>query len=67
MEISAANAARVVHKNKETIRRWVNGNLLPYRKEGLRGDIKINIDDLRKFAQEYGYRFDEDFAAKLVG
>ena len=65
MEISAADAARIVHKNKETIRRWVNGNLIPHRKEGLRGDIKIDIDDLRKFAVNYGYRFDEEFAATL--
>lgn len=65
MEVSAIDAARIVHKAKETVRRWTINELLPCRKEGLRGDIKIDIDDLRLFADKYGYRFDEEIVKSL--
>lgn len=65
MEVSPTTAARLVDKSRETVRRWVRSNLLPCREEGLRGDIKIDLNELREFAKKYGYRFDEELAGQL--
>lgn len=64
-EISAVDAARLIGVSDETIRRLVNRNILPARKVGLRGKIKVELDDLRSVAEKLNYRFDEEAAKQF--
>lgn len=65
-EVSSVNAARIINTSDVTIRRYVYGGLLPARRQGLRKIMHIEVDELRKFAQEHQYRFDEKLAAELA-
>lgn len=64
-EVKALDAAALIGVSDETIRRLVNLNILPARKVGLRGKIKVNLDDLRNLAEKLNYRFDEEAAKKF--
>lgn len=65
-ELTALDAAQVVGMNREAIRRWCFQGLIQARRVGLRGDWRIDVDDLRRFTRAHGYAFDEDLAAKLA-
>lgn len=65
-ELTALEAARVVSMNREAIRRWCVGEFIQARKVGLRGDWRVDIDDLRRFAREHNYQFDEALAEKFA-
>lgn len=65
-EVSSNDAGRIIGVNSETIRRYVDRGILPARRVGLRGALRIEIEDLRKVAREYQYRFDEELAQQLA-
>lgn len=65
-DISSAEAAAIINVSSQTIRRQIQRGLLKARFEGPKGIVKIEIDDLRRFADDYQYRFDEDLAKELV-
>ena len=64
--VSSVTAGRIIRKTSQTIRRFVNLGQLPAWREGPRGTIWIDTDDLRRFAVEYRYRFDEELAARAT-
>lgn len=66
-ELSMTHAAMVVGKSREIVWRWIRKGLLPARKLGIGGHYRIKVDDLRRFAAQYEYDFDEELAAKLSG
>jgi excisionase family DNA binding protein len=65
-ELTVLEAAQVVGMNRDTVRRWCVDGLLQTRRVGLRRDWRIDIDDLRRHARQYGYDFDEKLAAELA-
>jgi len=65
-ELSTVEAGRVVSMDRETLRRWCVQGLLPARRFGLRGQFRIEVDNLRSFAQKYNYSFDEELATQLA-
>lgn len=65
-EVSSREAGDIIGVNSETIRRYVDRGILPARRVGLRGNLRIEIDDLRKVAAEYQFRFDEKLASQLA-
>ncbi len=65
-EVTLTEASEIVSKDRSTVFRWVEDDLLPVRREGIRRDIKIDIATLRSFAEEHGYRFDEKLAQEYA-
>ena len=67
-EVNGPQAAEILSVSLMTIHRKVDAGTLPAREQGTgeRRFIFIDINDLRKFAQEFGYRFDEAKAKALV-
>lgn len=65
-EVNGPQAAEIIGKSLVTIHRKVDDGLLPAREEGTgeRKFVYIEINELRQFAQRYGYRFDEAIAAQ---
>ena len=61
-EVSAPQAAEIISTSHPTIFRRVDDGSLPARREGIKREIWIDVDELRRFAKEYGYRFDEKLA-----
>lgn len=65
-EVSTIDASRIVNTSDTTIRRHVDDGRLVARREGLRGRIRIDIEELRQFATKYQYRFDDELAGQLA-
>ena len=65
-ELSSTAAAQVIGTSVPTIHRYIDRDLLPARQQGLRGIIRINTDDLKTFAEEYGFRYNDHLAATLT-
>lgn len=65
-EVSSREAGDIIGVNSETIRRYVDRGILPARRVGLRGNLRIEIGDLRKVATDYEYRFNEELATQLA-
>jgi hypothetical protein len=65
-EVSSADAGRIIETSSETIRRHIGNGLLPARRFGMRGIVRVELDDLRKFAEQYQYRFNERLASQLT-
>ncbi len=61
-EVTLTQAAEIVSKDRATVFRWVENGLLPARREGIRRDIFIEVDDLEKFANDNAYRYDTALA-----
>ena len=61
-EVTGPQAAEILNTSHPTIFRRVDDGTIPARREGLRKDIFIDVDVLRRFATQYGYRFDEALA-----
>lgn len=59
MELTTKQAAAVSDASAMTLRNYIDRGLLPARRVGLKRLIRINVDDLRKFASEYGFLVDE--------
>lgn len=65
-EVSAREAAQIINVSHTNIHRHVKAKRLPARNQGIRGIIRIEVDDLRQFAERYQYRFNEDLATQLA-
>lgn len=65
MDLSAEQAAQVIGVSRPTIHDYVKRGLLPARRQGLRQAIRIDLDDLRKLAEELGFNFNEEFVKQL--
>ncbi len=58
-EVTTAEAAEILSTTQRTIQRRVDDGHLPARRQGLKQTAYIDLDTLRAFAKQYGYRFDE--------
>ena len=65
-ELTLSQAADVLGQRRESIWRWARQGLIAARRVGVRGDYRIKSDELRRFAHQYGYDFDEEIAKKLA-
>lgn len=65
-EVTAPQAEEILTVSHATLYRHIDEGRLPARREGLRRLIKIEVAVLRTFAQQYGYRFDEQLAEKYA-
>ena len=65
-EVSGASAGRIIGVSDRTVHRHILANRLNARREGLDKTWWIDTSDLRKFAQEYNYRFNEELAQELA-
>lgn len=63
-EVTLTQASQIVGKPRKTVFIWIQKELIPCRRIGLRRDIRIQIDDLRAFALKHGYDYDAALAAK---
>jgi excisionase family DNA binding protein len=61
-EVTATQAAEILSTSHMTIHRRVDDGSLPARRQGLARIVKIDVGDLRRFAETNGYRFDEKLA-----
>ena len=60
-EVTAPQAAEVLSVSLNTVHRKVDSGALKAREQGTgeRKFVFIDIEDLRNFAEQFGYRFDE--------
>ncbi len=65
-EVTSTQAAAIIGTSYGTIHRRVDDGLLRGRRQGLNRQIWVEIDDLRQFAQQHGYKFDEDLAQEFT-
>jgi len=65
-EVSAPQAAEILSTSHPTIFRRVEDGSLLARREGVKGTIRIDVDTLRKFAEDNGYRFNEELAVSYA-
>lgn len=65
-DVSSADAALLIGVSSQTIRRMIARDLIPARRVGIKGLVKIDLADLRKFAKDYQYRFNETLAKELA-
>lgn len=63
-EVTASQAAEILSISYVTIHRRVDDGVLQARRQGLNRMIMIDMNALRSFATQYGYRFDEEIAAR---
>ncbi len=66
MEVTAPQAAEILSTSHPTIFRRVQDGSLPARREGVKKEIFIDVDTLRAFASNNGYRFDEALARQYA-
>lgn len=65
-EVSGSHAADIIGVDRSTIRRYVDRGLLKARRAGVRNIVRIEIEDLREFAKEQEFRFNEELAKQLA-
>lgn len=65
-EVTAPQAAEILSTSHPTIFRRVDDGLLPARREGVKREIFIEVEELRQFAARYGYRFNEQMATEYA-
>lgn len=65
-EISSEEAARLIGLSRQSIRAHVEHGRLVARRVGPRRVVKIELNDLRQFAQQYQYKFNETLANQLA-
>jgi len=58
-EVSASDAARIIGVKRSTIHKYVNQGLLVGQHRGFQRRLRIRIDDLRHFAEEHNFVFNE--------
>jgi predicted site-specific integrase-resolvase len=64
--VTAPQAAEILSTSRVTVFRWVDEGLLPADRMTRRNIIAIDLDNLRRFAKENGYRFNEALAKELA-
>lgn len=65
-EVTAAQAAEIIHITKTTVLHHVNRGKVKARRQGLNRAVFVDVDDLRRFALELGYRFNEELAQQYA-
>lgn len=65
-KVTAPEAAEILSTTRVTVFRWVDQGLLPAERLTRRNIITIELDDLRRFAKENGYGFDEALAQQYA-
>lgn len=65
-EVTSVEAGEILGISDDAVRSYVERDLLPARRQGLRRKIFISLDDLQKFADEYNFRFDRQKAEKIT-
>ena len=65
-EVTSVEAGEILGISDDAVRSYVDRDLLPARRQGLRRKIYIGLDDLQKFAIEYHFRFDQAKAEKIT-
>lgn len=65
-EVTSVEAGEILGISDDAVRSYVERDLLPARRQGLRRKIFISLDDLQKFADEYNFRFDQQKAEKIA-
>lgn len=65
-EVTSGHAAEILRIAKTTLLVYVNDGRLPARRQGLNRAVYVQVDDLRTFAAELGYRFDETLAQQYA-
>ena len=65
-EVTLTQASEIMRKPRMSVFRWIEAGLIPARRVGIRRDIRIEIEDLRSFAKQYSYDYDESLAAKYT-
>jgi excisionase family DNA binding protein len=65
-EVSTYQAASILGTSHNTIWERVREGKLPARRQGERRIIRIDVEQLRRYAQENGYRFNEELARSLA-
>lgn len=63
-EVTLTQASEIVRKDRSTVFLWIQDALLPARRVGLRRDIRIDLGNLKEFADRYGYDYDAALADK---
>lgn len=64
--VTAPQAADILSTTRVTVFRWVDEGLLSADRVTRRNIIMIDVDDLKRFAKENGYTFNEDLAEQLA-
>lgn len=65
-EVSAPQAAEILNTSHPTVFRRVEDGSLPARRQGVKREIWIDVDELRRFAEHNGYRFNEALAQQYA-
>lgn len=65
-ELSSTDAGRVIGVSRQTIVSYVDSGVITARRIGLRKVIRIDIEELRRIAEKYEYRFDTTLATQLA-
>jgi hypothetical protein len=65
-EVTAQQAGEILSTSYVTIHRRADDGSLQVRREGKQNKIWVDMDELRRFAQEFGYRFNEAKAAEFA-
>ena len=66
MELTAAQAGEAIGLSHQAIRNHVEAGRLIARRHGIRRSVRVDVGDLRTFAQKYNYRINEAFLAQLA-
>lgn len=66
MELNSLEAAKVIGVSHVTIRRYMERGLLKGRMMGISRIARVKPDDLREFADQNGYLFDEAALAEIL-
>lgn len=65
-EVTAAQASQIVGVTDDTVRNYVERGLLPARRQGIKRIIYIDLDNLKRFANQYNFRFDQAAADRIT-
>jgi DNA-binding transcriptional MerR regulator len=66
-EVTSIEAGEIIGVSDETIRQYVDRDLLKARRQGLKRKVFIEMADLAAFAREYDFRFDQARAQQITG
>ena len=66
MELTTAQAGAALGLSDQAIRDHIAAGRLSARRHGIRGLLKISVDDLWLFARQYNYVVNEEYLSRLV-
>lgn len=64
--VTAPQAAKILNASRTTVFKWVDQGHLPAERVTRRHVIMIDVEDLKRFAKQNGYSFDEQLAKRLA-